>query len=169
MTVQELQGTPDGSTARCAIVVARFNFQVTSLLLEGAIATLKAHGVSEERIAVFWVPGAFEIPLLAKELGISQRYDTVICLGTIIKKQTAHFEYVAAECSRGIAEASRETGTPAIFGVLTTYTLEQALERAGGDEGNRGADAALAALQMANLLSQIREWGSARTPHGSTL
>ena len=157
MSVRELEGKPDGSNAKCAIVVARFNSKVTSLLLQGAIGTLKDNGVSEKRISVFWVPGSFEIPMLAKELGKSQQYDTIICLGAVIKKQTAHFEYVAAECARGIAEVSRETGTPAVFGVLTTYTLQQALDRAGGDQGNRGADAALAALEMANLLSQIRK------------
>lgn len=138
-----------------AIIVGRFNEFIGSKLLSGAIDALKRHGVKEEEIEIAWVPGAFEIPLAAKKFAISKKYDAVICLGAVIRGATSHFEYVAGEVAKGIAQASLETGLPIIFGVLTTENLEQAIERAGVKSGNKGFDAAITAIEMANLFDEI--------------
>jgi 6,7-dimethyl-8-ribityllumazine synthase len=140
---------------RFAIVASRFNELITRRLLGGALDTLKRHGADEEKIDVAWVPGGFELPLVAGKLAESGRYDAVICIGAIIRGATPHFEYVAAEASKGIAQVALRTGMPVIYGVLTADTIEQAIERAGTKAGNRGADAALAAIEMANLLREL--------------
>jgi 6,7-dimethyl-8-ribityllumazine synthase len=134
------------------VVAARFNEFITNKLLGGAMDALTRHGATAENIDVAWVPGAFEIPLVAKKLAESKRYDAVICLGTVIRGNTPHFDYVAAEVSKGVAQVGLASGVPTIFGVLTTETIEQAVERAGTKAGNKGFDAAVAAIEMANLL-----------------
>jgi 6,7-dimethyl-8-ribityllumazine synthase len=138
-----------------ALVVARFNDFVTSKLLEGAVDTLARLGVSEADITVAWVPGAFEIPVAAAAMAKSGNYAAVICLGTVIKGETPHFDFVAGQCAAGITAAAQDTGVPVIMGVLTTATMEQAIDRAGGKMGNKGADAAEAAVEMADLLGQL--------------
>jgi 6,7-dimethyl-8-ribityllumazine synthase len=138
-----------------ALVVARFNDFVTSKLLEAAVDTLSRLGVAEADITVVWVPGAFEIPMAAERLARSGKFAAVVCLGTVIRGQTPHFEYVAGQCAAGIAAVGRDTGVPVIMGVLTTETMEQAIDRAGGKMGNKGADAAEAAVEMADLLNQL--------------
>ncbi|MEI6900779.1 MAG: 6,7-dimethyl-8-ribityllumazine synthase [Bacteroidota bacterium] len=137
------------------IVIARFNEFISGKLLSGCIDGLIRHGAVDEEIEVVWSPGAFEMPLLAKRFAKSGKYDAVICLGAVIRGGTPHFEYVAAEVSKGVASVGLETGTPVIFGVLTTDNIEQAIERAGTKGGNKGFDAALAAIEMVNLLKQI--------------
>ncbi|MCC7493837.1 MAG: 6,7-dimethyl-8-ribityllumazine synthase [Fimbriimonadaceae bacterium] len=152
---QVFEGALVGTGLRCAIVVARFNELIASKLLGGAKDVLRRHGVAEEQVDVAWVPGSFEIPMVAQKLAGSGRYDAVICLGAVIRGSTPHFDYVAAETSKGIAAAALKSGVPVIFGVLTTNTIEEAIERAGTKHGNKGADAALAAIEMANLLRAI--------------
>ena len=137
------------------IVIGRFNEFIGSKLLSGAIDGLKRHGVKEEDIEIPWVPGAFEIPLAAKKMAKTNKYDGVICLGAVIKGSTPHFDYVSSEVSKGIASVSLETELPVIFGVLTTDTITQAIERAGTKAGNKGYDAAITAIEMANLLKQF--------------
>ncbi|MDK2919137.1 MAG: 6,7-dimethyl-8-ribityllumazine synthase [Candidatus Petromonas sp.] len=137
------------------IIVGRFNEFISSKLLDGALDGLKRHGVQDEDIEISWVPGAFEIPLVAKKMAKSQKYDAVICLGAVIRGATPHFDYVSSEVSKGIANVSLDTEVPVIFGVLTTDTIEQAIERAGTKAGNKGYEAALTAIEMANLLSDI--------------
>lgn len=146
------EGSLVGEGLRFGIVVARFNQPVTAGLLEGALDTLRRHGVREEDIDVAWVPGAFELPVVARRLARSGRYDAVICLGAVIRGATAHFDFVAGAAAQGIARVSLSTGVPVIFGVITCETLEQAVERTGVRAGNRGAEAALAALEMGNLM-----------------
>ena len=138
------------------IVIGRFNEFIGSKLLGGALDGLKRHGVQEENIEISWVPGAFEIPLVAKKMATLNKYDAVICLGAVIKGSTPHFDYVCAEVSKGVASVSLETGIPVIFGVLTTDSIEQAIERAGTKSGNKGYDAAVTAIEMANLLKNIK-------------
>ncbi|MDR7438543.1 MAG: 6,7-dimethyl-8-ribityllumazine synthase [Armatimonadota bacterium] len=152
---QAFEGHLDGRGLRVGVVVSRFNEAITRLLLEGALDTLRRHGAEEVDVA--WVPGAFEIPLVALRLARSGRYHAVICLGTVIRGATPHFEYVAGQSAAGVAQAALSTGVPVIYGILTADTLEQALERAGTKGGNRGRDAALAALEMANLLKVLPE------------
>lgn len=152
----ELSGSYSGEAMRFAIVVARFNQLVTAKLLEGATDALKRHGVVEGDIDVAWTPGAFEIPLTAKILAKTGKYAGVICLGAVIRGATAHFEYVAGSSASGVASVSLETEIPVTLGILTTETLEQALERAGSKAGNKGFDAAMSALEMANLLRHIK-------------
>lgn len=137
------------------IIVGRFNEFIGGKLLSGAIDGLKRHGVEESEIELVWVPGAFEIPLAAKKMAKSNKYDAVICLGAVIKGSTPHFDFVSSEVSKGIANVSLDTEIPVIFGVLTTDTIEQAIERAGTKAGNKGYDAAVTAIEMANLLNQI--------------
>jgi 6,7-dimethyl-8-ribityllumazine synthase len=137
------------------IIIGRFNEFIGGKLLSGAIDGLKRHGVEEENIEIAWVPGAFEMPLIAKKLVATKKYDAVICLGAVIRGSTPHFDYVSSEVSKGIASVSLETGVPVIFGVLTTDTIEQAIERAGTKAGNKGYDAAVTAIEMANLLREI--------------
>lgn len=140
---------------RFGIIVGRFNEFITNKLLGGALDGLKRHGASEEDIAVVWVPGAFEIPLAAQKMAGSGKYDAVICLGTVIRGGTTHYDYVCAEVSKGVAHVGMATGIPTIFGVLTTENIEQAIERAGTKAGNKGFDAALSAIEMANLLKNM--------------
>lgn len=146
------EGQLSGRGRRFAIVAARFNELIGRQLLAGALDGLTRHGVAEADIEVFWVPGAFEIPLVAKRAAASGRFAAVVCVGAIIRGATPHFDLVAQQAARGVAEAALATGVPVIFGILTTDTIEQALERAGTKAGNRGWDAALAALEMADLL-----------------
>ena len=149
------EGTPEGHGRRIGIVAARFNEVVTKKLLDGCLDTLRAAGVAEEDVDVAWVPGAFELPLVARRLARSGSYHATICLGAVIRGETAHFELVAQESARGISEVARDTGVPVIFEVLATEDLPQALDRAGGAHGNKGRDAALAALEMASLLEAL--------------
>jgi 6,7-dimethyl-8-ribityllumazine synthase len=157
--VNEIRGTRDGAGRRIAVVVARFNEHVTAKLLEGALAGLERHGVASDDITVAWVPGAFEIPLVARRFAQSG-VDAVVCLGAVIRGETAHFTLVANEAARGIADVARDTGVPCIFEVLATEDLPQAEARAGGVHGNKGWDAAEAALEMASLLELMRSGGA---------
>ena len=139
------------------IVVSRFNEFISSKLLAGAVDTLTRHGVAESAIDVAWTPGSFEIPLVARTMAAGGSYAAVICIGAVIRGGTPHFDYIAAEVSKGVAAASIETGVPVIFGVITTDTIEQAVERAGAKAGNKGADAAASAIEMANLLGGLKK------------
>ncbi|HEV2310229.1 MAG TPA: 6,7-dimethyl-8-ribityllumazine synthase [Acidimicrobiia bacterium] len=150
-------GPFDASDMRVAIVAGRFNEHVTKPLLAGAQATLAEHGLDPDTVPVLWVPGAFEIPLTAKRLAASGTVDAVICVGAVIRGETAHFEYVAGPCAAGIAQAALDTGVPVAFGVLTTHDERQALDRAGGPAGNKGAEAARTALEMVALLRSLPE------------
>ena len=141
---------------RFAIVVSRFNEFISSKMLSGALDALLRHGVADKDIDVAWTPGSFEIPVVAKKAAESGKYAAVICLGAVIRGGTPHFDYIAAEVSKGVASVGFQTGVPTIFGVLTTDTLEQAIERAGTKAGNKGADAAVSAIEMANLLAQLK-------------
>lgn len=141
---------------RVGIVVARFNEFITSKLLSGALDSLKRHDVSEDSIDVAWVPGAFEIPLIASKMARSGKYDAVICLGAVIRGSTSHYDYVCNEVSKGIAQTALASGVPVMFGVLTTENIEQAIERAGTKAGNKGFDCAEGAIEMVNLLQQIK-------------
>lgn len=149
------EGNLIGSDLKIGIVVGRFNEFITSKLLGGALDTLKRHGVPEENVSVAWVPGAFEIPLVTKKMAASGKYDAVITLGTVIRGSTPHFDYVCSEVSKGVANVAMQEGLPVIFGVLTTDTIEQAIERAGTKAGNKGAEAAVSAIEMANLMQEI--------------
>lgn len=146
-----------GAGLKVAVVVARFNELITSKLLGGCQDGLTRHGVDPANVDLAWVPGAWEIALVAERLAASGRYDAVICLGAVIRGSTPHFDYVAAETTKGVAQASWKTGKPVIFGILTTNTIEEALERAGTKMGNKGFDAANTAIEMANLLRAIDE------------
>ena len=150
-----IQGDLTAKGLKVAIVASRFNDFITAKLLDGAIDGLMRHGALETDIEIVKVPGAFEIPLAARMLAQSRKYNAIICLGAVIRGATPHFEYVSAEVSKGVASVSMETGLPVIFGVLTTDTIEQAIERAGTKSGNKGWDAALSAIEMANLMRQI--------------
>lgn len=149
------EGNVTGKNLKFAIVVARFNEFITSKLLSGALDTLKRHETPEENISVAWVPGAFEIPLVAKKLAESKKFDAVICLGAVIRGATTHYDYVCNEVSKGVAQVSLQTGVPTIFGVVTTENIQQAVERAGTKAGNKGSDAAMSAMEMANLLKSV--------------
>jgi 6,7-dimethyl-8-ribityllumazine synthase len=149
------QGSLIGTGLKIGIVVSRFNEFITSKLLGGALDALERHGVSDEDMEVAWVPGAFEIPMTASKMAASGKYDAIVCLGAVIRGATAHFDYVAAEVSKGIANVGLKTGLPVIFGVITTDTIEQAIERAGTRVGNRGSDAAEAAIETANLYKSM--------------
>jgi len=138
-----------------AIVISRFNEFISGKLLEGCIDTLTRHGAQEGSISTVWVPGAFEIPGLALRLAKSKKFDAVICLGTVIRGATPHFEFIASEAAKGIAKVSLDTGVPCIFGIITADNLEQAIERAGTKDGNKGRDAALSAIEMANLYEKV--------------
>ena len=151
-TIEGLLTTKD---EKFCIVISRFNEFIGSKLLSGAIDELKRHGVNEENIDVVWTPGAFEIPLVAKRCAKSGKYNAIITLGAIIKGSTSHYDYVCAELSKGIAQVGLETEVPVLFGVLTTENIEQAIERAGTKAGNKGSDAAKAAIEMANLLKEF--------------
>ena len=144
-------------SVKIAIIVTRFNEFITSKLLAGAMDALKRHEVSEEAIEIVWVPGAFEIPLIASKLAASKKYDAIICLGAVIRGATTHYDYVCSEVSKGIASVSLATGVPVMFGILTTENIEQAIERAGTKAGNKGYDCAIGAIEMINLVKQIEE------------
>ena len=149
------EGKLMASSHKVAIVVGRFNEFIGSKLLEGAKDALIRHGASEEDITVAWVPGAFEIPLVAQKMAASNKYDAVICLGTVIRGSTSHYDYVCAEVSKGVAQVGLASGVPTMFGILTTENIEQAIERAGTKAGNKGFDAAVSAIETANLLKQL--------------
>ena len=139
-----------------ALVCSRFNDFITGKLLEGALDTLTRHGVKDEEMEVFWVPGSFEITYIANKLAQKRKHDAIICLGAVIKGDTSHWEHIAKEVTKGIAQISLATGVPVIYGVITPDTLEQAIERAGTKAGNKGRDAALAAIEMVNLFGKIK-------------
>lgn len=158
--MRRLEGEAAGRGRRFAVVVSRFNELVTAKLLDGALDGFRDHGVAEEGLDVAWVPGAFELPLVARRMAAAGGYDAVVCLGAVIRGETAHFDHVAGQAAAGIRAVGLETGVPVIFGVLTTDTFEQAMDRAGGKHGNRGWDAAVAAMEMASLLEQLPKEGS---------
>ncbi len=153
--MRKFEGLYDGEGLKIAIVASRFNEFITSKLVSGAEDCLLRHGVAEDNISLAWVPGAFEIPMVAKKLALSGKYDAIICVGAVIRGATSHYDYVCAEVSKGIAQVGLETGVPVLFGVLTTDTIEQAIERAGTKAGNKGTDCAMGALEMINLLHDI--------------
>ena len=152
---KHFEGVLLGKGLKFGLVVSRFNEFITKKLLEGAQDALLRHGVNQEDIEIAWVPGSFEIPLIAKKLAQTKRYDAVICLGAVVRGGTPHFEYIAAEVTKGIAKVGLDTGLPVIYGVITADTLEQAIERAGTKMGNRGFEAAVNAIEMANLVKAI--------------
>lgn len=153
--MKTLEGKITGKGLKVAIVVSRFNEFITNKLLGGAVDCLTRHDCKEENITVAWVPGAFEIPMVAKKLAMSKKYDAVICLGAVIRGATPHFDYVCTECAKGIAQVGMESSVPVTFGVLTTENIQQAVERAGSKSGNKGVDAAMAAMEMASLMKEI--------------
>jgi 6,7-dimethyl-8-ribityllumazine synthase len=151
----EFTGAPDGTGRRFAVVASRFNESITTRLAEGAVDALVRHGAALEDVDVIWVPGAWELPAGVRRVLSTDRYDGVVAVGAVIRGDTPHFDYVAGECARGLMDTSRETGVPVIFGVLTTDTVEQALSRCGIKSGNKGADAARAAMAMAKTMEQL--------------
>lgn len=153
--MKTLEGKLTAKNMKIAIVVARFNEFITSKLLSGCIDCLIRHEAADEDLTVAWVPGAFEIPVAAKKLAESGKYDAVICLGAVIRGATPHFDYVCAEASKGIAQVSMQTGVPVAFGVLTTENIQQAVERAGTKAGNKGVDCAMTAMEMVNLFKKM--------------
>ena len=153
--MKTLEGKLVAEGAKVAIVASRFNEFITSKLIGGAVDGLKRHNDEDDDITLAWVPGAFEIPVIAKKLAESGKYDAVICVGAVIRGSTSHYDYVCAEVSKGIATVSMNTGVPVLFGVLTTDTIEQAIERAGTKAGNKGYDCALSAIEMINLIKNI--------------
>lgn len=155
MTVKTHEGNLIAEGLKLGIITGRFNEFISSKLLGGAIDAIVRHGGKEDDIEAAWVPGAFEIPLAAQRMAASKKFDAVICLGAVIRGSTPHFDYVAGEVAKGIAKVSLDTGIPVIFGVLTTDTIEQAIERAGTKAGNKGYDAAVTAIETANLLKQL--------------
>ena len=140
---------------RFGIVASRFNEFITGKLLEGALDAIRRHGASENEVEIAWTPGSFEVPLVAKKMAESGKYDSVICLGAVIRGATSHYDYVASEAAKGVAQAGMATGVPIIFGILTTENIEQAIERAGTKAGNKGFEAAEAAIEMANLMKSL--------------
>ena len=153
--MKTIEGQLSAYVLRLGIVVARFNEFINSKLLAGALDALKRHGADEDAVDVAWVPGAFEIPMIAQKMAESKKYDAIICLGTVIRGSTSHYDYVCAEVSKGVAHVGLASGVPTMFGVLTTDTIEQAIERSGTKAGNKGFDAAMAAMEMANLIKAI--------------
>lgn len=160
------EGSLVGSGLRVALVCSRFNRFVTDHLLDGASDALARHGVDGELVTVAWVPGAFELPLVAKRLAASGEFDAVICLGAVIRGATGHYEHVAGQCAAGLQRAQLDTGVPVIFGVLTTETVDQAIERAGAKVGNKGAEAAVTAIEMADLLRHLPKLAEPEGPRG---
>lgn len=155
MQIKQIEGALGAQDTRFALVVARFNDFIGQKLVDGAIDCILRHGGSEEDIAIYRCPGAFELPMVAKKVAITGRYDAIVALGAIIRGSTPHFDVIAAEATKGIAQVSLDTGVPIAFGVLTTENLEQAIERAGTKAGNKGFDAAMTAIEMVNLYRQI--------------
>jgi len=154
--VKVIEGNLIAKGKKFGIVASRFNDFMTKELVAGCTDTLLRHGVLEQDLIISWVPGAFEIPLVAEKIAKTKSYDAVICLGTVIRGATPHFDYIASEVAKGIAKASFDSGIPVIFGIITADTIEQAVERAGSKDGNKGRDAALSAIEMANLLERIK-------------
>lgn len=150
-----IEGVYSGEGLKIGIIASRFNEFITSKLVSGAEDCLKRHGVADDDMSVAWVPGAFEIPVIAKRMAASGKYDAVICVGAVIRGATSHYDYVCNEVSKGIAAVSLDTGIPVLFGILTTDTIEQAIERAGTKAGNKGTDCAMSALEMVNLIKNI--------------
>lgn len=157
-----IEGEFSARGLRFALVVSRFNSFITERLLSGALDALRRNGAAADAIDVAKVPGSLEIPVVAREMAASGRYDAVICLGAVIRGETPHFDYVAAESAKGVAAVGRETGVPTIYGILTCNTLEQAIDRAGAKSGNKGFDAAMGAIEMANLIKELRRKGRAK-------
>ena len=157
----EYRGSEEASGRRFAIVASRFNEVVVRRLADGAFDGLRSRGAAARDVDLVWVPGSFELPLLARRLAASERYSAVICLGAVIRGETPHFDHVAQQAASGVLRAAEATGVPVIFGVLTTDTFEQAMDRAGGRHGNKGWDAAMAAMEMASLLADLSEGASA--------
>jgi 6,7-dimethyl-8-ribityllumazine synthase len=155
MDIKTLEGDLQCRELRFAIVAARFNEFIVDALVRGAVDALRRHGANDKQIELIRAPGAFDLPLIARKLALSKRYDAIIALGAVIKGATAHFDYVAGECAGGLARVAQDTGVPVAFGVLTTDTIEQAIERSGTKAGNKGADAAITAIELANLLRRI--------------
>ncbi len=155
--MKTFEGTLVSKDIKIGIVVARFNEFITSKLLGGAIDALTRHNVSEENIEIAWVPGAFEIPLIASKMANTKKYDAVICLGAVIRGSTTHYDYVCSEVSKGVASVSLSSDIPVIFGVITTENIEQAIERAGTKSGNKGFDSAVSAIEMVNLIREIEK------------
>jgi 6,7-dimethyl-8-ribityllumazine synthase len=153
--IKTLEGDLQVRELRFAILAARFNDFIVEQLVRGAIDTLKRHGASDKQIELVKAPGAYDLPLIARRLAESRKYDAIVALGAVIRGATAHFDYVAGQCASGLASVARETGVPVAFGVLTTETIEQAIERSGTKAGNKGADAALCAIELANLLRRL--------------
>ncbi|MBI4717466.1 MAG: 6,7-dimethyl-8-ribityllumazine synthase [Planctomycetes bacterium] len=153
--IREIHGQLTVDRQRFAVLVARFNEFITARLVDGALDALRRHGCAEERITCIYVPGAFDLPVVAQKLAQSGGFDAVICLGCVIRGETPHFEFVAGEAAKGIAHVGLSTGVPTVFGVITADTLEQAVQRAGGKGGNKGFDAALSAIELTNLLKQL--------------
>jgi 6,7-dimethyl-8-ribityllumazine synthase len=164
----EIVGSHDGSGLTIAVACGRFNDEITTRLLDGALSRLAECGVSEERRVVVWVPGSFELPLTAQALAASGRVDAVVCLGAVVRGETAHFDFVAGECAAGLQRVQLDTGIPCVFGVLTTETWEQALERSGGSVGNKGAESVETAIEMVHVLRRVlavgEEAAGARAP-----
>lgn len=156
ITMRQYEGNLLGEGMKIGIVVSRFNEFITTKLLSGALDVLRRHGVRDEDVEVAWVPGAFEVPLVALRMASSKRYDSVICLAAVIRGSTPHFDYICAEVTKGIAQVALSTGVPTIFGVITADDLEQAIERAGVKMGNKGGEAARAAIEMANLMRTMK-------------
>jgi 6,7-dimethyl-8-ribityllumazine synthase len=156
-SIKIIEGDLQVRDLRFAILAARFNDFIVEQLVRGAVDTLRRHGANNEQIHIVRAPGAYDLPLVARKLALSGHYDAIIALGAVIKGATAHFDYVAGECASGLARAAHESGVPVAFGVLTTDSIEQAVERAGTKAGNKGSDAALTALELANLLRQIEQ------------
>ena len=154
--IKTLEGQLSAKGKRFGIVASRFNDFITKQLIDGCTDALLRHGAEQEKIELVLVPGAFEIPLIAQKLAKSKNFDSVICLGTVIRGATPHFDYIASEVSKGIAKVSLDTGIPVIFGVITADTIEQAIERSGTKDGNKGKDAAMSAIEMANLIAKIK-------------
>ena len=157
-----IEGELSARGLRFAIIVSRFNSFITERLLDGAVDALRRNGAGADAIDVAKVPGSLEIPVVAQAMAASGRYDAVICLGAVIRGETPHFDYVASESAKGVANVGRETGVPAIYGILTTNTLEQAINRAGAKSGNKGYDAGMGAIEMANLMKQLRTKGKSK-------
>jgi len=155
--MKKIEGNLQAGNHKFGIIIGRFNEFIGSKLLDGSLDALKRHGASEDNIEIAWTPGAFEIPLVAKKMAKTKKYDAIICLGAVIRGATPHFDYVSAEVSKGIAQVSLETELPVIFGILTTESIEQAIERAGTKSGNKGFDVAVTAIEMVNLMKTIEE------------
>ena len=153
--IKKIEGNLNAQGKKYVLAASRFNEFITNKLVEGAVDCLTRHGAAEKDVSVVWAPGAFELPVIADKLAKSKKYDAVICLGAVIKGETPHFDYVANEAAKGIAQVSLSTGKPVIFGVITADSLEQAIERAGTKAGNKGWDAALSAIEMSDLLTKL--------------